>query len=248
MERTDFLRCAYAVRKPFRKEAYPMKLIAPSILSADFARLGEEIQAVEAAGADWIHIDVMDGHFVPNITIGPLIVKAARQSTRLPLDVHLMIENPDCYIPEFVEAGADLVAVQVETCPHLHRTVQLIRECGARPGVVLNPTTPLTTIEWILEDVEFVMLMSVNPGFGGQKFIPATLKKIRQLRTMIENRRLSTLIEIDGGVNRTTIADIAAAGADVFVAGSAIYGTPDYKAVISEFRQIIAAQTDLIQA
>ncbi|MCB2168344.1 MAG: ribulose-phosphate 3-epimerase [Deltaproteobacteria bacterium] len=225
-----------------------MKLIAPSILSADFARLGEEIQAVEAAGADWIHIDVMDGHFVPNITIGPLIVKAARQSTRLPLDVHLMIENPDCYIPEFVEAGADLVAVQVETCPHLHRTVQLIRECGARPGVVLNPTTPLTTIEWILEDVEFVMLMSVNPGFGGQKFIPATLKKIRQLRTMIENRRLSTLIEIDGGVNRTTIADIAAAGADVFVAGSAIYGTPDYKAVISEFRQIIAAQTDLIQA
>ena len=149
-----------------------MKLIAPSILSADFARLGEEIQAVEAAGADWIHIDVMDGHFVPNITIGPLIVKAARQSTRLPLDVHLMIENPDRYIPEFVEAGADLVAVQVETCPHLHRTVQLIRECGARPGVVLNPTTPLTTIEWILEDVEFVMLMSVNPGFGGQQFIP----------------------------------------------------------------------------
>ena len=225
-----------------------MKLIAPSILSADFARLGEEIQAVEAAGADWIHIDVMDGHFVPNITIGPLIVKAARQSTRLPLDVHLMIEKPDRYIAEFVEAGADLVAVQVETCPHLHRTVQLIRECGARPGVVLNPTTPLSTIEWILPDVEFVMLMSVNPGFGGQKFIPATLEKIRQLRTMIEKRRLSTLIEIDGGVNRSTIADIATAGADVFVAGSAIYGTPDYKAVISEFRQIIAAQTDSIQA
>ncbi|MBC2732954.1 MAG: ribulose-phosphate 3-epimerase [Desulfobacteraceae bacterium] len=225
-----------------------MKLIAPSILSADFARLGEEIQAVEVAGADWIHIDVMDGHFVPNITIGPLIVKAARQSTRLPLDVHLMIENPDRYIAEFVEAGADLVAVQVETCPHLHRTVQLIRECGARPGVVLNPTTPLTAIEWILEDVEFVMLMSVNPGFGGQKFIPATLEKIRQLRTLIGKRRLSTLIEIDGGVNRTTIADIAAAGADVFVAGSAIYGTPDYKAVISEFREIIAASGDSIQA
>ena len=225
-----------------------MKLIAPSILSADFARLGEEIQAVEAAGADWIHVDVMDGHFVPNITIGPLIVKAARQSTRLPLDVHLMIENPDRYIPEFIEAGADLVAVQVETCPHLHRTVQLIRECGARPGVVLNPTTPLTTIEWILEDVEFVMLMSVNPGFGGQQFISSTLEKIRQLRSMIEKRRLSTLIEIDGGVNRTTIADIAAAGADVFVAGSAIYGTPDYTAAISEFRQIIAASTDSIQA
>ena len=218
-----------------------MKLIAPSILSADFARLGEEIKAVEAAGADWIHIDVMDGHFVPNITIGPLVVKAARQSTRLPLDVHLMIENPDRYIKDFVDAGADLVAVQVETCPHLHRTVQLIRECGARPGVVLNPTTPLVTIEWILQDVEFVMLMSVNPGFGGQKFIPATLDKIRQLREMIETRRLATLIEIDGGVNTSTIGDIAAAGADVFVAGSAIYGTADYAAAIKEFRQIMGA-------
>lgn len=218
-----------------------MKLIAPSILSADFARLGEEIKAVEAAGADWIHVDVMDGHFVPNITIGPLVVKAARQSTRLPLDVHLMIENPDRYIKDFVDAGADLVAVQVETCQHLHRTVQLIRECGARPGVVLNPTTPLATIEWILPDVEFVMLMSVNPGFGGQKFIPATLDKIRQLRAMIEKRRLATLIEIDGGVNTTTIGDIAAAGADVFVAGSAIYGTSDYAAAIKEFRQIMGA-------
>lgn len=217
-----------------------MKLIAPSILSADFARLGEEIKAVEAAGADWIHIDVMDGHFVPNITIGPLVVKAARQSTRLPLDVHLMIENPDRYIKDFADAGADLLAVQVETCMHLHRTVQMIRECGARPGVVLNPTTSLATIEWIIEDVEFVMLMSVNPGFGGQQFIPSTLEKIRQLRAMIEKHGLSTLIEIDGGVNRTTIADIATAGADVFVAGSAIYGTPDYEAAIREFRQIIA--------
>ena len=216
-----------------------MKLIAPSILSADFARLGEEIKAVEAAGADWIHVDVMDGHFVPNITIGPLVVKAARRSTRLPLDVHLMIENPDRYIKDFVGAGADLVAVQVETCQHLHRTVQLIRECGARPGVVLNPTTPLSSIEWILEDVEFVMLMSVNPGFGGQTFIPATLDKIRQLRALINQRGLSTLIEIDGGVNRTTIADIAAAGADVFVAGSAIYGNPDYAAAIREFRQLM---------
>jgi ribulose-phosphate 3-epimerase len=216
-----------------------MKLIAPSILSADFARLGEEIKTVEAAGADWIHIDVMDGHFVPNITIGPLVVKAARQSTGLPLDVHLMIENPDRYIKDFADAGADLIAVQVETCRHLHRTVQMIRECGARPGVVLNPTTSLTTIEWILEDVEFVMLMSVNPGFGGQKFIPATLDKIRQLRAMIENRRLTTLIEIDGGVNTSTIGDIAAAGADVFVAGSAIYGSSDYAATIKEFRQIM---------
>ncbi len=216
-----------------------MKLIAPSILSADFARLGEEIQAVEAAGADWIHVDVMDGHFVPNITIGPLVVEAARRSTQLPLDVHLMIENPDRYIEDFVKAGADLVAVQVETCMHLHRTVQLIRECGARPGVVLNPTTPLTSIDWILEDVDFVMLMSVNPGFGGQKFIPSTLGKMRQLRSMIDERGLSTLIEIDGGVNPTTIGDIAAAGADVFVAGSAIYGTSDYAATIKEFRQII---------
>ena len=216
-----------------------MKLIAPSILSADFARLGEEIKAVEAAGADWIHVDVMDGHFVPNITIGPLVVKAARQSTRLPLDIHLMIENPDRYIPDFVEAGADLVAVQVEACLHLHRTVQMIKECGAKPGVVLNPSTPLTAIEWILEDVDFVMLMSVNPGFGGQKFIPATLEKISQLRAMITNRGLSTLIEIDGGVNAATIGDIAAAGADVFVAGSAIYGTEDYAAAIGQFRDII---------
>jgi ribulose-phosphate 3-epimerase len=216
-----------------------MKMIAPSILSADFARLGEEIKAVEKAGADWIHVDVMDGHFVPNITIGPLVVKAARQSTPLPLDVHLMIENPDRYIKDFVDAGADLVAVQVETCPHLHRTVQLIRECGARPGVVLNPTTPLASVEWILEDVDFVMLMSVNPGFGGQKFIASTLDKIRQLRTMIDQRGLSTLIEIDGGVNAKTIGDIAAAGADVFVAGSAIYGAPDYAAAITAFRKII---------
>ncbi len=216
-----------------------MKLIAPSILSADFARLGEEIKAVEAAGADWIHVDVMDGHFVPNITIGPLVVKAARRSTPLPLDVHLMIENPDRYIPDFIAAGADLVAVQVEACPHLHRTIQMIREGGVRPGVVLNPATPLSTVEWILEDVDVVMIMSVNPGFGGQKFIPASLEKIRQLRTIIDDRGLSTLIEVDGGVNTSTIGNVAAAGADVFVAGSAIYGTGDYAAVIGQFRGLI---------
>ena len=181
----------------------------------------------------------MDGHFVPNITIGPLVVKAARQATRLPLDVHLMIENPDRYIEDFAKAGADLLAVQVEACAHLHRTVQMIRESGVRPGVVLNPTTPLSSIEWILEDVDFVMLMSVNPGFGGQKFIPATLPKIRQLREMLQARALSTLIEVDGGVNAKTIGDIAAAGADVFVAGSAIYGTSDYTAAIAQFRTII---------
>ena len=216
-----------------------MKLIAPSILSADFARLGEDIRAVEDAGADWIHIDVMDGHFVPNITMGPLVVEAVRRSTRLPLDVHLMIENADRYIPDFVEAGADLVAVQAEACVHLNRSIQLIRECGARPGVVLNPATPLESLIWVLEDVDFIMLMSVNPGFGGQTFIPNTLTRIRQLREMLNDRGLAPLIEIDGGVNTATIADIAAAGADVFVAGSAVFGSPDYRASIAEFRRLI---------
>ena len=216
-----------------------MKLIAPSILSADFARLGEEIRAVEEAGADWIHIDVMDGHFVPNITMGPLVVEAVRRSTRLPLDVHLMIENADRYIPDFIKAGADLVAVQVEASVHLNRSIQLIRECGARPGVVLNPATPLESLAWVLEDVDFIMLMSVNPGFGGQKFIPNTLTRIRQLREMLNARGLNPLIEIDGGVNAGTIADIAAAGVDVFVAGSAVFGSPDYRATIAEFRRLI---------
>ncbi len=215
-----------------------MKLIAPSILSADFARLGEEIRAVEEAGADWIHIDVMDGHFVPNITMGPLVVEAVRRSTRLPLDVHLMIENADRYIPDFIKAGADLVAVQVEACVHLNRSIQLIRECGARPGVVLNPATPLESLTWVLEDVDFIMLMSINPGFGGQKFIPNTLVRIRQLREMLNARGLSPLIEIDGGVNADTIAEIAAAGVDVFVAGSAVFGSPDYRATIAEFRRL----------
>ncbi len=216
-----------------------MKLIAPSILSADFARLGEEIRAVEEAGADWIHIDVMDGHFVPNITMGPLVVEAVRRSTRLPLDVHLMIENADRYIPDFIKAGADLVAVQVEACVHLNRSIQLIRECGARPGVVLNPATPLESLTWVLEDVDFIMLMSVNPGFGGQKFIPNTLARIRQLREMLNARGLNPLIEIDGGVNTGTITEIAAAGVDVFVAGSAVFGSPDYRATITEFRRRI---------
>ncbi len=215
-----------------------MKLIAPSILSADFARLGEEIRAVEEAGADWIHIDVMDGHFVPNITMGPLVVEAVRRSTQLPLDVHLMIENADRYIPDFIKAGADLVAVQVEACVHLNRSLQLIRECGARPGVVLNPATPLESLNWVLEDVDLIMLMSVNPGFGGQKFIPNTLARIRQLRDMLNARNLSPLVEIDGGVNAGTIAAIAAAGVDVFVAGSAIFGSPDYRATIAELRRL----------
>ncbi len=218
-----------------------MKLIAPSILSADFSRLGEEIRTVEAAGADWIHIDVMDGHFVPNITMGPLVVEAVRRLTKLPLDVHLMIETPDRYIADFARAGADLIAVQVETCVHLHRSVQLIREAGIRPGVALNPATPLATIEWVLADVDFVLVMSVNPGFGGQQFIPSSLEKIAQLRMMIQTRGLSTLIQVDGGVNAGTIAAVAAAGADVFVAGSAIFGSPDYAATIASLRPLIGA-------
>jgi ribulose-phosphate 3-epimerase len=216
-----------------------MKKIAPSILSADFAKLGDEIQAVAAAGADWIHVDVMDGHFVPNITIGPLVVEAIRPVTDLPLDVHLMIENADRYIPDFAAAGADIIAVQTEACIHLHRSLQLIRQHNCKAGVVLNPATPLDGLEWVLPDIDLVVLMSVNPGFGGQKFIPATLEKIARLRKMIDDRGLSIEIEVDGGVNSETIASVAGAGADVFVAGSAIFGSPDYKATISKFRRLM---------
>jgi len=218
-----------------------MKVIAPSILSADFSRLGNEIKAVETAGADWIHVDVMDGHFVPNITIGPLIVEAVRRITTLPIDVHLMIENPDNYIPAFAEAGASLISVQIEACIHLNRSVQLIRECGARPGVVLNPSTPVQTLEWIIEDVDYVLIMSVNPGFGGQVFIKNSLDKVRTLRQLIQRKNLKTLIEIDGGVNEKTITDIAAAGVDAFVAGSAIFSSRDYQATINAFREKIGA-------
>ena len=216
-----------------------MKLIAPSILSADFSRLGEEVKAVEAAGADWIHADVMDGHFVPNITIGPLIVEAVKRVTTLPIDVHLMIENPDNYITAFAKAGASWISVQVETCAHLNRSVQLIKENGARAGVVLNPSTPVDTVEWILEYVDFVLIMSVNPGFGGQAFISNSLNKIKVLRRLIQDKELNTLIEVDGGVNEGTIADVSAAGTDVFVAGSAIFGSRDYQKTIQSFRKKI---------
>jgi len=216
-----------------------MKKIAPSILSADFAKLGDEIRAVAAAGADWIHVDVMDGHFVPNITIGPLVVEAIRPVTDLPLDVHLMIENADRYIPDFAAAGADIIAVQTEACVHLHRTLQLIRQNDCKAGVVLNPSTPIDGLEWILPDIDLVVLMSVNPGFGGQTFIPATLEKITRLRKMIADRGLAIDIEVDGGVNSKTIASVAAAGANVFVAGSAIFGSEDYAATIAEFRQLM---------
>ncbi len=222
-----------------QQERKYMKLIAPSILSADFSRLGEEIKAVEAAGADWIHVDVMDGHFVPNITMGPLVVSAVRKVTSLPIDIHLMIENPDRYIKNFAEAGADLISVHVETCVHLNRTLQMIREAGAQAGAVLNPATPLSALDWSLELLDFVLIMTVNPGFGGQTFIENTLKKISMLRTMISDMKLSTLIQVDGGVNNDTIQKVSSAGADVFVAGSAIFGKEDYAKAISTFKELL---------
>lgn len=214
-----------------------MKLIAPSILSADFTKLGEEIQNVESAGADWIHIDVMDGHFVPNITMGPFIVKAVKRVTDLPLDVHLMIDHPDQFIPDFIKAGADLISVHVESCPHLNRTIDMITASGCKAGVVLNPATALNSVDWILEYLDFVLLMSVNPGFGGQSFITNTLEKARQLKQLIQKRNLSTLIQIDGGVNETTIQEISEAGVDVFVAGSAIFGSKDYYQTIKTLKE-----------
>ncbi len=213
-------------------------MIAPSILSADFTRLGDEIRGVIDGGADVVHIDVMDGHFVPNITIGPMIVEAARRVTDAPLDVHLMISDPDKYIDDFAKAGADWISVHVETCTHLHRTVSRIKELGKKAGVVLNPSTSLTTLDYILEEVDFVMLMSVNPGFGGQSFIESTLGKVRLLKKMIDERGLNVGIEIDGGVSPKTIEKIAASGVNIFVAGSAIYGCDEYSGVISELKKM----------
>jgi ribulose-phosphate 3-epimerase len=210
--------------------------IAPSILSADFARLGAEIQAIDAGGADYVHIDVMDGHFVPNITIGPLVVEAVRRVTNLPLDVHLMIENPDRFIPDFARAGADLITVHLEAVPHLHRTVQLIKSLGKKAGVSLNPATPVSSLEVILDDLDLVLIMSVNPGFGGQSFISSSLAKIEALRAEIDRRGLQVEIEVDGGVKTDNIAAIAAAGASVFVAGSAVFGTADYGATIAALK------------
>ena len=213
--------------------------VAPSILSADFSRLGEEIRAVEAAGADIIHIDVMDGHFVPNITIGPLIVQAARKVTKLPLDVHLMIENPELYIADFAKAGADYLTVHAEAAYHLHRLVQSIREHkGVKAAVSLNPATPLEALDYVLGDLDMVLIMSVNPGFGGQAFIPSQLDKIRALRKRIDDRRLDLEIEVDGGVKTDNAAEVAAAGADILVAGSAVFGAKDYAAAIKGIRGI----------
>jgi ribulose-phosphate 3-epimerase len=216
------------------------KKLAPSILSADFRRLGEEVAAVTAAGADYIHVDVMDGHFVPNITIGPLVVEAARRSTHLPLDVHLMISEPDRYLEDFVRAGANVISVHVEVLPHLHRTLQRLRELGVKASATLNPSTPLVTIEHVLEQLDMVLLMSVNPGFGGQEFISAVIPKIRDLRRMIDERGLTVDVEVDGGINAETIGAVARVGADVFVAGSAVFHTSNYGETLRLFRKKIA--------
>jgi ribulose-phosphate 3-epimerase len=213
----------------------PIK-IAPSILSADFGRLAEDVKAVSEAGADLIHVDVMDGRFVPNITIGPLVVKAVKKATKLPLDVHLMIVEPEKYIEEFVEAGADNITVHQEACPHLHRVLQQIRSTGVKASVVLNPATPISTIDEILEDVSMVLLMSVNPGFGGQSYIPQVTNKIRALRQRIVERKLNVDIEVDGGIKVGNVDVAAGAGANVFVSGSGIFETPDYAASIRDMR------------
>jgi len=214
--------------------------IAPSILSADFTRLGEEVKAVEGAGADYIHVDVMDGHYVPNITIGPLVVKAVRRTTRLPLDVHLMISDPDRYIEAFVKAGADILTIHAEAATHLHRSLHFIRSIGARPSVSLNPSTPLEMIEYVLEDVDMVLLMTVNPGFEAQAFIPGMVPKIERLRNMIGKLGLKVDIEVDGGIGPDTILRVSEAGANVFVAGSAIFYSKDYGETIRAMRERIA--------
>jgi ribulose-phosphate 3-epimerase len=211
-------------------------IIAPSILSADFARLGEEVRAVEKGGADWIHVDVMDGHFVPNLTIGPVVVEAVRRSTSLPLDVHLMIEQPERYVEAFVKAGASTVGVQVEACPHLHRVLAQIREAGARASVVLNPATPEQSIEPVLGHVDQVLVMTVNPGFAGQRFIESTIAKIERIRGWIDERALEVTLEVDGGIAPGTVGRTARAGADAFVAGTAVFGAPDYAAAIRALR------------
>jgi ribulose-phosphate 3-epimerase len=209
--------------------------IAPSILSADFGKLADEVRAI--ASADYVHVDVMDGHFVPNLTIGPVVVAAVKRATSLPLDVHLMIEDAERWVAAYAAAGADIIGVHAEACPHLHRTVGQIRELGKQASVVLNPATPIEAIEWVLGDVQQVLVMSVNPGFGGQAFIPSALRKVQELRRLIDERGLSVDIEIDGGVKVDNIAEVCAAGANVIVSGSGVFGTKDYAATIAELRR-----------
>ena len=221
----------------------PDILIAPSILAADFANFGAECRAVQKAGADWIHVDVMDGHFVPNITIGPLVVAALRKVTDKPLDVHLMIENPDLYIADFAKAGADIITVHQEAVPHLHRTVQLIKSLGKQAGVSLNPATPVETLDVILDQLDLVLVMSVNPGFGGQAFISSALDKIRALRQRITQRGLATELQVDGGIKVDNIREVVAAGADVLVAGSAVFNANDYAATITALRERAVSTT-----
>ena len=216
-----------------------MGIIAPSILSADFTRLSEELISVEQAGADWIHIDVMDGQFVPNITYGPIIVEACKRATNLVLDVHLMIETPDLIIPEFARAGANYISVHQEACPHLHRSLQLIKSFGVKAGVALNPATPLSSIEWVIDQLDFVLIMSVNPGFGGQKFIESSIDKIKALSKLLKEKNSNAIIQVDGGINNSTIKAVSMAGATSFVAGSAIFHTENYKETISSLRQNI---------
>jgi len=214
-----------------------MAKIAPSILSANFMKLGDEISAAEAAGADMLHLDIMDGHFVPNITIGPAVVESIRKITSLPLDVHLMIEGPDKYLEDFIKAGADYLTVHYEASVHLHRTVQWIKERGVKAGVSLNPATPIWSLEQILSDMDFALLMSVNPGFGGQEFIPGTIDKIKTLKRLFNEKGLPSLIEVDGGINLRNAAAVASAGADILVMGSAFFHSEDYGTLIKQFRE-----------
>ena len=217
-------------------------VIAPSILSADFARLGEEVDAVLAAGADWVHFDVMDNHYVPNLTIGPMVCQALRKhGVTAPIDVHLMVEPVDRIVPDFARAGASLVSFHPEASRHVHRTIQLIKSEGCKAGLVLNPGTPVDVLDWVLDELDMVLLMSVNPGFGGQAFIPSTLDKLRRVREMIDNSGRDIRLEIDGGVKADNIGEIAAAGADTFVAGSAIFGAGDYADVIGRMKAAVDA-------